>query len=126
MIKLIIAGGRDFTDYELLKHEVKKFIIEEIKTKKDLNIISGTARGADKLGERFANEYNFTVILFPANWGDFGKRAGRLRNEQMAKFAQNQYCIVFWDGESRGTKHMIEMAESYNLKLRIVKYGNSN
>lgn len=122
MIKLIIAGGRDFADYELLKFEVKKFIIEEIKTKKDLHVISGTCWGADKLGEQFAAEYNFPVIPFPAKWNDFGKKAGHLRNEEMAKYAEGNFCILFWDGESRGTKNMIENAARYGLKTRIIKY----
>lgn len=69
MSKLIIAGSRIFTDYELLESEVKKFILETVKPKK-LTIISGTANGADKLGEQFAEKYGFDVERFPAKWDD--------------------------------------------------------
>ena len=99
MKKLIIAGSRSFNDYDKLKSEVMNFIVEidEIPI-----IISGTAKGADKLGERFAEEYELEVDLYPANWNEYGKRAGPIRNEEMAKNAT--HCIVFWDGKSSGSK----------------------
>lgn len=122
MIKLIIAGGRDFSNYELLKYEVKKFIVEEIKTRKNLEIISGTANGADKFGERFAEEFEIQVKKFPANWNRDGKAAGPIRNEEMAKYAAGQFCICFWDGTSRGTKNMIENCRKYNINFRIATY----
>lgn len=112
--KLIIAGSRDFDNYELLKQTVLPYLndIEEI--------ISGTARGADSLGEQFAKEFNIPVRQFPADWNAYGKKAGYLRNVQMAKNATA--CIVFWDGKSRGTQHMINIAKQYGLKLKIIIY----
>lgn len=112
--KLIIAGSRDFDNYKLLKQTILPYLnnIEEI--------ISGTARGADSLGEQFAKEFNIPVRQFPANWNTYGKKAGYLRNVQMAKNATA--CIVFWDGKSRGTQHMINIAKQYGLKLKIVIY----
>jgi hypothetical protein len=72
------------------------------------------------LGELYANENNIKIIEFPADWEKFGKKAGYIRNEEMAKYSDS--CIVFWDGKSKGTKHMIELAKKYNLNLKIVKY----
>lgn len=124
-IKLIIAGGRDFNDYSLLENEVMKFIIEIANGRKlnrfnDLTIISGKASGADSLGIDFATDHWIGVEEYPADWDKYGKSAGPIRNEEMAKNAT--HCIVFWDGKSRGSKNMIETAQKYNLTLKIVNY----
>ena len=115
-MKIIIAGGRDFNNYILLKEKITK-ITENIN---NYQIISGKARGADSLGEIFGKEFNKEIIEFPANWEKYGKSAGYIRNEEMAKYADA--CICFWDGKSKGTKSMIDLARKYNLKLRIIYY----
>jgi predicted Rossmann fold nucleotide-binding protein DprA/Smf involved in DNA uptake len=119
-MKLIVAGGREFNDYELLKTEVMRFILENDGRPGDISIVSGKARGADTLGERFANEWGFPVIEMPADWNKNGKAAGPIRNEEMAKIAS--HCIVFWDGKSSGSGHMIRTAKKYNLKQKTVHY----
>lgn len=120
-LKLIVAGSRGWTDYDSLKVNLNEILADlyldtpfEVVT-----IVSGTARGADQLGERFAGEYNYLVQKFPANWEKEGKRAGILRNIEMAKVANA--CVVFWDGKSKGTQHMIETAKQHNLTLYIVQ-----
>lgn len=115
-MKLIIAGSRGFLNYELLKKEALDFI--ESSDSDTVEIVSGTASGADTLGERLAKEKNFNLKKFPANWSLFGKQAGYIRNKEMAKYADA--CIVFWDGRSRGTKHMIDIARERDLPLKIV------
>ena len=112
-MKTIVAGGRDFRDYALLIKELNK--LEKIK-----EIVSGTARGADKLGERYAINNNIPVKQFPANWDKHGKSAGYKRNEKMAKYAKR--LVAFWDGKSRGTKHMIDIARKQGLKVIVVRY----
>jgi len=72
------------------------------------------------LGERFAVQFNLDVLRFVPDWDKFGKRAGYLRNEEMAKNAT--HCIVFWDGISKGTAHMIETAKKYKLNLKVVQF----
>lgn len=118
--RIIIAGGRDFKDYELLKRQVDKIIELLIADNFTIEIVSGTANGADKLGERYAKERGYKIAYFPANWDKFGKRAGYIRNEEMAIYAQA--LIAFWDSKSKGTKHMIDLAEKHNLPTRIIKY----
>ncbi len=117
MFKVIIAGGRDFKDYDLLKTKLNK-ILSNINT--PIVIVSGKARGADSLGERYAKEMGYEIAEFPANWDKYGKRAGYIRNEEMAKYAEA--CVCFWDGKSKGTKHMIDLTNKHNLKLRVIRY----
>ena len=118
MLKLIIAGSREFNDYILLKRELENFL--EGTDNNDVEIVSGTARGADALGEKFALETGINVKRFPANWNLYGKRAGYIRNREMAEYANA--CIVFWDGKSRGTKHMIDLAKLIGIETRVVQY----
>ena len=112
-MKVIIAGSREFKDYELLK----KVCDEHLEGTDEFVIISGTARGADKLGEDYAIERGQSILRFPADWDKYGKSAGYKRNEEMAKVAD--MLIAFWDGESRGTKHMIDLATKYKLKTLV-------
>ena len=93
-------------------------------------IISGGARGADTLGERFANEMGLEIFRFIPDWDGLGKRAGYVRNAEMAKFAVEDgnygVLIAFWDGQSRGTKHMIDLAKRYGLEVHVVNYKENN
>lgn len=119
-MKLIIAGGRDFVDYSKLDLEVKIFMLDNKIDLKNFSIISGHARGADQLGERFAHKYKIPLEIYPADWNRYGNRAGPLRNEEMAKVAT--HCICFWDGKSSGTKNMIGNCKKYNLIYKIIEY----
>lgn len=120
-MRVIIAGGRDFNDYDLLKKTVTDIISNAIP-----EIISGCAKGADRLGERFAKEYGYSLVKFPAKWEEFGKKAGYIRNIEMAKYSISDdaegVLIAFWDGESKGTKHMIDIAKRYNLESHVIRY----
>ena len=117
--KIIIAGGRDFMDYNLLKEKTNK-ILQEKKVTHKIVIISGCARGADTLGLRYASENAFDVEEYPANWDKYGKKAGYMRNVEMAENADA--LIAFWDGKSKGTKHMIDIATERNLPIRVIRY----
>lgn len=116
--KIIIAGGRDFNNYALLKEYVDKFL--STYPSDSIEIVSGNARGADKLGERYAKEHNLPVKLFPANWDKYGKRAGYLRNQEMADYAN--MLIAFWDRKSKSTNHMINIAKKAGLIVKVVYY----
>lgn len=115
-MKVIIAGGRNFSNYEKLYQICDKILINRPVTE----IVSGTARGADKLGERYGNDKGYNIKKFPADWNKYGKSAGYRRNEQMAVYAD--ILIAFWDGKSRGTKHMIDLANSYNLEVNVIYF----
>jgi hypothetical protein len=117
--KVIIAGGREFSDYELLKKKCNYFLQKKKDTHRVI-IVSGTASGADSLGERYAQEEGLSIERYPANWNKYGKSAGYKRNVQMANASDT--LIAFWDGKSRGTEHMINIAKERNLNVRIVRY----
>lgn len=115
--KVIIAGTRDFADYELLKSKCD-YILRQKVADNNIVVISGTARGADRLGERYARERGFLIQKFPADWDRDGNAAGPIRNAKMADNADA--LIAFWDGKSRGTANMIETAKSRGLMVRVV------
>jgi hypothetical protein len=113
---LIVAGGRDFEDYELLKEKLDFFT----KDKDKVVVVSGAAKGADTLGEQWAKERGYEVHPFPALWNKYGKRAGFIRNAEMLNYADA--LVAFWDGKSRGTAHMIKITREKGLPLRVVRY----
>lgn len=114
-MKAAIVGSRTFNDYEQLKNFIDEKCKEnniEIDT-----IISGGAKGADSLSEHYAAEKSINTIIFKADWDKYGKRAGFIRNFDIIKNCD--ICFAFWDGESHGTKHDIELCEKYNKKIFI-------
>ena len=120
MTRLIVAGSRHFTDYDFLRStldEITAGIHDEIE------IVSGNARGADRLGERYASEHNITVALFPADWSVFGKPAGIIRNQIMLNYAikENPLVVVFWDGKSRGSLDMIRRARNAGIETKVFR-----
>lgn len=122
--KVIIAGGRQFNDYQLLKLYCNKYLNKKSKTHKII-IVSGKANGADKLGEDYAKEKGYSIKPFPAEWNDstgaFIRSAGYKRNVKMANYADA--AILFWNGNTKnsGTNHMIDISKLYRLSHRVIK-----
>lgn len=115
-MRVIVAGSRGFNDYELMKEKLLLFFSNlELE---DIEIVSGTASGADKLGEKFAKEHGCSIKRFPAEWNEYGRKAGMIRNNEMADYADA--CVCFWDGHSKGTAGMARIADRKGLNLRIV------
>ena len=115
-MKVIIAGGRDFSNYDLLCQKADKILSRQ----NEVEIVSGAAKGADKLGETYALERGYEVKRFPADWGTFGNSAGYRRNTEMAVYADA--LIAFWNSRSNGTKHMINIAKKQDLLVRVITY----
>ena len=88
-----------------------------------VRIVSGHCRGADLMGERYAHENGLELSVFPAEWNIYGRRAGFVRNTQMADFASEEgnegALIAFWDGQSRGTKMMIGIAQKKGIAVHV-------
>lgn len=124
MVRVIVAGSRTFNNFSMLEHELMMYFKENQLHRSDVEIISGTANGADKLGEKFAEKYGLKLTKFPANWDKNGKSAGYIRNEEMAKYAcaEKGILMAFWDNVSNGTKNMINLAKKYKLDVNIVSF----
>ena len=121
-MKVIVAGGRDFKNYKLLKCTLDNFQQEYGNI---TEVISGAAKGVDKLGEQYANENNIPIKRFVPDWEGLGKKAGHVRNRQMGDYAKehNGMLAAFWDKQSKGTKGMIDYAKNIGLKSVVVYYN---
>ena len=118
-MKLIIAGGRDFADAVLLCDELNKLVDEDI-IDDSVELICGMARGADMLGYHAFKSQGLPIHQFRPDWEGLGKRAGFVRNADMGNAAD--YALIFWDGKSRGTKHMIDFMVRAGKPHRVVRY----
>lgn len=109
-MKTIIAGSRNIKDADIVEQAIKKsgFTITEV--------VSGGARGVDRMGENWAKSQNIKIKQFKPDWSK-GRGAGFIANKEMAKYAQA--AIVIWDGESKGTKDIINNAKKEGLKLFV-------
>lgn len=119
-LKIIVAGGRGFNNYEMLCQKLDALLVN---VKTPIEIICGEAKGADLMGKKYAidkNSASVSVAVMKANWNKFGKPAGMLRNSAMAWYANS--LVAFWDGQSRGTKNMIDLAKQERLAGRVVRY----
>lgn len=120
MFRVIIAGTRDFNDYDLLRDHCDYILSNKAENGEEIAIVSGGASGADALGERYAKERGYKILRYPAQWEKYGRRAGPMRNREMADNADA--LIAYWDGKSRGTKSMIREAEKRGLKISVKTY----
>lgn len=114
-MKVIVAGSRTITDYGYVAAVIKQsgYNITEV--------VSGTAHGVDRLGEQWAVQNGIPIKYMPADWNLHGKAAGPIRNKEMAAYADA--AIIIWDGESSGTKNMLEnmqrLHKSYFIDVKI-------
>ena len=147
IIRVIIAGSREFNDYKLLEKHCLN-IFRELKSegfdtsKNVVEIVSGGARGADSLGEKFANTFGLKIKRFIPDWDNLEKQpcvvkynkynkpynalAGHNRNLEMALYAKEDIelgvLIAFHNGKSTGTKNMISLAKKHSLRLYIIQF----
>jgi hypothetical protein len=111
-MKVAVIGSRNFNNYELVK---------ETLTNLDITLlISGGAKGADSLGERYATENNISTLIFKPDWKRYGRGAGMIRNTDIVN--NSDIVVAFWDGTSKGTLDSIRKVEKLNKGLMIIKY----
>lgn len=116
-MKVIIAGGRDFNKGNVMRSTANKYLLEE----KVSEMVCGMARGADTVGRFWAEERGIPVAEFHAKWGELGRKAGPIRNEEMGRYADA--LVAFWDGKSRGTRHMINFMKSLGKPYMVLSYN---
>lgn len=118
-MRVLVCGGRDFTDYQLLCNEMDKLPLDE---NQPITIIAGEARGADALAKRYAEECSWDYEGYPADWNTYGKGAGPIRNRQMLVEGVPGLVIAFPGG--KGTENMISQAKAANVPTVVV--GNAS
>jgi hypothetical protein len=135
MQKVIIAGSRTFDRYDIVRNTLNRTFSEPF------IVVSGCAQGADRMGERYAKEHNLPVEQHPAKWGDltlqpchikrnsrgeYNALAGHNRNREMLQSVLENPdggCVVaFWDGQSTGTRNMINIAREAGITVHVIQY----
>ena len=111
-MRVLVCGSRHFNDYELLEKKLETLAIS--------TIIQGEARGADTLAKRYGERHGLDVLSFPALWDKHGRAAGPIRNAQMLSEGKPDAVVAFLAPNSRGTKHMIEIAQKAGVPVEIV------
>ena len=111
-MKIAIIGSRGFTNKQLLDKT-----LEPLKNKITL-VVSGGAKGADKLGEQWALDNKIETLIFLPDWDKHGKRARFIRNEDIIK--NSEVCLAFWDGESPGTRHSLTLCKKHDVPYKII------
>ena len=119
--RVIVAGGRDFNNQVFLNKTLDMLLVDKARSH-EIVIVSGAAKGADTQGEAYARMKGYSLESHPADWDAYGRSAGYRRNKEMAESADALIC--FWDGESRGSKHMIDLATAQKLSVRVIRYDN--
>lgn len=123
-ISICIAGGRDFDDVEYLYNCMES--IQHLYWDHEVTIVSGACRGADEMGEEWGASHGHVIDSNPPDYKAFKGRereAPLARNAAMAK--QADVLVAFWDGKSRGTRHMIGCAFKEGLEIHIFRYNNN-
>ncbi|AUO79153.1 hypothetical protein [Salinibacter phage M8CRM-1] len=110
-MKVIVAGSRSITSQDMVDRAIEEsgFSVSVL--------VSGGARGVDRMGEKWAESQPIPYLVYPADWGEHGKSAGYIRNAEMAEWADA--LVAVWDGKSRGTKHMIETAHKSDMPIFV-------
>lgn len=114
--RIIVAGSRD-VDEDQAYAEISSFFASHLRPDE---IVSGGARGVDRAGEHWALDHSVKLVRFVPDWATHGKKAGPLRNVQMARYAagvpgDRGELLAIWDGVSPGTDHMIRTATQFRL-----------
>ena len=121
-VRIIVAGSRKFGEREQtwLIWDVLKAMFATYHPHYLCSIVSGGCRGVDKLGERWAKEYEAPLKVFEADWSKNHKAAGPIRNREMAEYAaagpQGGGLILIWDGQSRGSASMLKEARRAGVR----------
>jgi hypothetical protein len=113
MARVAVGGSRSIKSYDLVQGVLKYFLIDG-----DV-VLSGNAPGVDRLGERYADEAGLEVKIIPSEWDKHGLKATMMRNEVLLRSAD--FVINFWDGQSEGAKHMLEISRRAKKLLAEVR-----
>lgn len=121
---MLVAGSRGYNNYDEMCQVLDFLLQKQISEHRRIVIVSGGARGADELAERYADERGYEKHIIPADWNTYGKSAGYRRNNDMHLFIsapseRKRGCVCFWDMQSKGTQHNFGLAKQYNTPIRV-------
>jgi YspA, cpYpsA-related SLOG family len=115
-VRILVTGGRNWTD----ENAVRLAIMENIVIDDDgITIVHGGAKGADSIAASFASDMGWSVEAHPANWSEFHRAAGPIRNQEMVDLGAD-ICLAFLMPNSKGTADCVRRAEKAGIK--VVKY----
>lgn len=112
-MKVLVCGSRDFNDYKQLEEVLDGISIS--------TILHGAARGADTLAGEYASRHGIDCISFPADWDQYGKSAGPLRNIKMLTEGNPDLVVASVGPNSIGTKHMVKIARWAGKEVKEIQ-----
>lgn len=121
LLPLVIAGSRGLLVTSDQIHEEVDAMLAEFNLVPN-EVVSGCARGVDQAGEHWAASTGLPIKRFPVTpdeWRRLGKKAGPMRNMEMARYAGAG--LVFWDGSSRGSADMARQLRDRRKPVRVVE-----
>lgn len=118
-MKVIICGSRNIKDKYIVCMAIKRsgFNITEV--------VEGECYGVDLIAREWAEHFDIKFTPFPANWKEFGKRAGHIRNAEMIDYIKpfkDRGVIAVWDGKSPGTQDTINLAKKYEIPCYVMVF----
>jgi hypothetical protein len=118
--RVLITGSRGWKYVDVVRRELRRVVEDTGLMPEEVIVVHGGAAGADNLAGLVAEELGMRVEVHKADWAAFGKTAGFLRNAEMVNLGAER-VLAFWDGNSRGTSHTINLALNAGLDLRVFK-----
>ena len=123
-MRILVCGSRNWKDGEVIKFAVQRECDRsKLPAPMHCVLMHGDARGADRIAGEVGEFLGIQVEAFPAAWGIWGKKAGMIRNAEMLNHKPD-VVLAFWDGDPKGTKHMIKMAQGKGITTRVFMYQN--
>lgn len=117
-MRILVCGGRDYTDWFRFNRKMIGIIYPY--GLEDTVIISGGAKGADTFAATWGERFGLKVEEYPANWEEYGKAAGAIRNQQMLDEGKPDLVVAFSGG--KGTADMIRRAEKAGVEVVKIDY----
>lgn len=122
-MRVLVCGGRDFSDYELLRKTLHDlFVVYDEKPfphlPENFVLIQGGANGADSLADQWAFTYGICSKSYAADWNQYGKSAGYIRNKQMLVEGKPDLVIAFPGG--KGTAMMVRLAKETGVEVKEI------
>lgn len=118
--RVLVTGSRDWADEAPILHAMTEARISAVKDPQEMVLVSGACpTGADRIAEELAAALGWAIERHPADWNQFGKAAGPIRNNEMVK-AGADICLAFMNPGSRGTLHCSQVAIRAGIPTEIV------